>query len=247
MSASRKMGGLDCTVIDHQVGASGPDVGVILCHGYGAPGTDLVPLASVIAASLPADVRVRFLFPKAPILMESFGEYDSRAWWELSINSLLTAIESGQIDVLKTVRPDGLDQARTLLGAACEEFLEESGLTWSNSLLGGFSQGAMLTTDLALRLEERPAHLAVLSGTLLNEPEWSTLAGQGSAMKVLQSHGQLDPVLPFAASLWLRDLFAENRHEVEFLDFAGPHTIPEGAIAGLAQRVEATARQKLSD
>ena len=45
----------------------------------------------------------------------------------------------------------------------------------------------MLTTDLALRLEERPTHLAVLSGTLLNEPEWSTLAGQGSAMKVLQA------------------------------------------------------------
>ena len=66
------MGGLDCTVIDHQVGASGPDVGVILCHGYGAPGTDLVPLASVIAAALTADVRVRFLFPKPPILMDGF-------------------------------------------------------------------------------------------------------------------------------------------------------------------------------
>ena len=247
MSVSRKMGGLDCTVIDHQVGPSGPDVGVILCHGYGAPGTDLVPLGSVITAGLPADVSVRFLFPKAPIVMESFGEYDSRAWWELSINSLLTAIESGQIDVLKTVRPDGLDQARTLLEAACQEFLEESGLSWSNSVLGGFSQGAMLTTDLALSLVERPAHLAVLSGTLLNEAEWSTLAGQGASMKVFQSHGQLDPVLPFAASLWLRDLFAENHHKVEFLDFAGPHTIPEGAIAALTQRVEETARQHLSD
>ena len=246
MSESRKMGSLQCTVVDQGVGDSGPDVGVVLCHGYGAPGTDLVPLASALAQLLPADLGVRFLFPQAPIVLEAFGDYEGRAWWELSINSLLSAIESGQIDVLRSVRPEGLDEAREALASACEVFLAESGLSWQQTVLGGFSQGAMLATDYALRLETRPAHLALLSGTLLNEPEWRPLASQGEPMQVLQSHGQMDPVLPFPAALWLRDMLTEQKHNVEFLDFVGPHTIPGEAITALADRIIRSTNRRAS-
>jgi phospholipase/carboxylesterase len=237
MAESRKIGALQCTVVDHGEGEAGPDVTVILCHGYGAPGTDLVPLAEALIPFLPAGLSVRFLFPQAPIVLEAFGDYEGRAWWELSINSLLSAIENGQMDVLRSVRPEGLDEARDALASTCEAFLTESGLSWGQTVLGGFSQGAMLATDYALRLERRPAHLALLSGTLLNEQEWRPLAGQGTSMQVLQSHGQLDPVLPFPTAIWLRDLLSEQGHDVEFIEFPGPHTIPGEAITALALRI----------
>ena len=52
--------------IDGQGGGTGPLI--VLMHGFGAPGSDLVPLAQVL--SLPKEYR--FVFPAAPLEMD-FG------------------------------------------------------------------------------------------------------------------------------------------------------------------------------
>ena len=59
--------------LDAMVAGSGTGPIVVLVHGFGAPGDDLVPLADEISA--PAGTR--FVFPAAPL---SLGP-DSRAWW----------------------------------------------------------------------------------------------------------------------------------------------------------------------
>jgi len=97
-------------------------------------------------------------------------------------------------------------------------------------VLGGFSQGAMVTTDLALRQDEAPAALVILSGTLLAESEWRARAVRRKGLRVLQSHGRQDPILPFAEAVLLRDLLQESGLAVEFLPFDGPHTISEEAL-----------------
>ena len=112
---------------------------------------------------------------------------------------------------------------------------EESDLAPSDIFVGGFSQGAMLATDVALHMETGPGGLIVWSGTLLCEDLWRELAAKRSAMKVVQSHGRLDPLLPFAAAEWLRDMFLENGFDVEFLPFNGPHTISMEALAAAAR------------
>ena len=73
---------------------------------------------------------------------------------------------------MRTEIPEGLASARRKLMALLEVAQVETGLPMSRFLLGGFSQGAMLATDVTLRLEEAPAGLAALSGTLLCEEEW---------------------------------------------------------------------------
>jgi phospholipase/carboxylesterase len=97
-------------------------------------------------------------------------------------------------------------------------------------VLGGFSQGAMVTTDLALRQDEAPAALVILSGTLLTEAEWRTRAPRRKGLSVLQSHGRQDPILPFDDAVALRELLQEAGLSVDFLPFDGPHSIPEEAL-----------------
>ena len=232
-------GPLSCYVVDHQVTDNQPDLAVILCHGYGAGGDDLVPLADETGRHLSQGLGVRFVFPEAPLKLEEMVGYDARAWWELSLNRLLTAIESGQVDVLREVRPEGLDDSREKLKQSCEAILSAAGLSWNETILGGFSQGAMITTDLALRLDPGPRHLVVMSGTLLNEKEWRELASQRSPLSVLQSHGKLDPVLPFQAAEWLTELFREYEFPLEMLAFMGPHTIHPEMITKVADRLNA--------
>lgn len=229
------LAGLECRILD----AAEPELAVILCHGFGAPGTDLVPLGPEILTLADAlDGRVQFVFPAAPLQLDEHGLPGGRAWWMLDIEQLNRAIALGEFRDLRNDRPDGLIRSRESLHALATLVRERTGLPWSRIVLGGFSQGAMVATDLMLHLDAPVALLSVLSGTLLNEPEWRQLAADHAPVPVLQSHGRQDPILPYAASEWLRDLLIENGFEVEFLPFDGVHTIPYPALQRLAQRLQ---------
>ena len=88
----------------------------------------------------------------------------------------------------------------------------------------------MVATDVALRLEEAPAGLLIFSGSLISEPEWRKRAPSRRGLKVLQSHGTQDPLLPFERAVALRDLLIDAGLEVDFLSFEGGHTIPAEAL-----------------
>ncbi len=103
----------------------------------------------------------------------------------------------------------------------------------SRLVLGGFSQGAMITTDLTLRLEEPPAGLCLLSGTLIAESEWTPRVKARAGLPVFQSHGENDGILPYANAEALRDLLTGAGLSVEFHSFPGEHTIPMSVLRAL--------------
>jgi phospholipase/carboxylesterase len=111
-------------------------------------------------------------------------------------------------------------------------------LTADRFVLGGFSQGAMLATDVALRLKKPPAALCVLSGALIVEEEWQPLAAERGSLRVLQSHGHYDSILPFPMGEALRDLLTRSGLAVDFLPFAGDHEIPDTVVARLAKMIQ---------
>jgi len=236
MPADRQqLGGLDCVVLPPE-GDAVPELCVVLCHGFGAPGTDLVPLAfDITDAAEHLSEKVQFVFPEAPLSLDDQGLYGGRAWWPLDLNRVLNAIAQGQIRILRDASPPELPLARAKLEALVKDVQHQTKLPISRFVLGGFSQGAMVATDLALRLEESPAGLAIFSGTLLNEEQWRPLAPARRGLKVLQSHGRYDSMLPFIAAEWLRDMLLESGLDVEFIDFAGDHGIPPKALHRLAE------------
>jgi len=210
-----------------------PKAAVILCHGFGAPGNDLVSLGPELARAVPELREVRFYFPAAPLTLEG-GWGDSRAWWLIDIMAIqrLANDPVAQREFRK-VEPDGMAAARKAMLALVQEVANQTGLPMKKLILGGFSQGAMIATDVALRLEEAPGALVALSGTLLIEDVWRAKAKARSGLPVFQSHGRQDPLLPYQAAEWLKELFEEAGMQHEFVPFDGGHTIGPDALLKL--------------
>ncbi len=229
-TVTARIGGLTCRLVDD--GAATPKLTVVLCHGYGAPGTDLVSLGSEALRNKPLwQGKVRFVFPEAPLSIDG-APGGGRAWWHLDWQLLEEAARDPAARArMQDETPDGLAGARKLLLAALDELARTS----AGFVLGGFSQGAMLATDVALRLDDAPAALMIFSGTLLSRPDWERLAKKRAGLPVVVTHGTHDPLLPYAAAQQLAALLADAGLRVTQVPFDGPHTIdPSGFAAFLA-------------
>lgn len=216
--------------------AEGPPSGaVILCHGFGAPGDDLVGLHAALVAEAPALASVRFVFPSGPVAIDEEWS-PARAWWMFDVE-LLTGLQRGDAsirDALRRAAPDGLAEARQRLSKLVDEVCRTSGLAPGKVVLGGFSQGAMLATEVALRLEEAPAGLVLLSGTVINQEAWRERAPMRAGLRVFQSHGRSDPLLDFDAARELEALLTAAGLVVDFVPFQGGHGIPPELLPRLA-------------
>lgn len=212
-----------------------PSLAVVLCHGFGAPGTDLVGLAEpLITTQRALAEEAVFLFPAAPLDLTDRGLSGGRAWWSIDLDELINRRTPEVATRFRRECPPELPHARTLMMALIEEASQRYRLASDRFVLGGFSQGAMLATDVALRLPLPPAALCVLSGALINEQEWRPLATKRGPLTVLQSHGRYDSILPFPLAEELRDLFIATGANVDFHPFNGDHEIPLGVLHRVA-------------
>lgn len=233
------LGGLTCRIISRLPEGVPPKLVVVLCHGFGAPGHDLVPIGDELFSLYPvlAD-SAEILFPAAPLSLDHLGLPGGRAWWHIDMNELIGAIEHGNLRILRDRRPEGIDEARDLLLRMLDEVRQKTHLPHSRFVLGGFSQGSMLAVEAALNWSEPPGGLCLWSSTLVNETEWRAKRTRLKGIPVVQSHGHQDQILPFAASLWLRDLLIEAGANVNFIEFDGPHTITPPGLEALAEMLE---------
>jgi phospholipase/carboxylesterase len=226
-SEQRQYGPLQC--IELLAGAE-PRLLLVLCHGYGAPGEDLYPLALELLELVPEDATtgIRCLLPAAPLSPIEFRPFGGRAWWPLDLERIVEQIASGDLQSLTQREPAGLPEARATLTA----FLNAAGSDRATPLvLGGFSQGAMLATDTALRGElPTPSGLLLYSGSLLCASDWIANQSRLTGCPVVQSHGRTDPILPYAAGLALNELLKGGGAETEFVSFSDGHTIPFEAL-----------------
>jgi phospholipase/carboxylesterase len=217
----RLTGGTD----DHG-GGTGPLV--ILLHGFGAPGDDLVPLADV----LDAPAGTRWLFPEGPLSLD-WGIGDSRAWWIIDFARLQEDRAAGRFRDLAGEIPQGLALARERLQSFFKELSGKLPVDFRRTIIGGFSQGAMLTCDVVLHTDYPFAGLVQLSGNLLAESVWRPLASRRKGLQVFQSHGIHDDILPHIGAERLRDLLTQAGLLVEWHSFQGGHEIPEVVIRKL--------------
>jgi phospholipase/carboxylesterase len=201
---------------------------VVLMHGFGAPGDDLVALAPIIKAP------VRFVFPEAPL--ELGGLYgDSRAWWLLDLARLEDELRRGIPRDRRDEVPPGLTEARDHVSRFLDEVQTRFSLEPSQLVLGGFSQGAMLALDVALQRDTAPAALILMSGTLLAESVWTPRLPKLADVPVMMSHGRADTLLPFAIAEVLRDKLIAAGAKVDWQPFAGGHEIPMAVLTAVTK------------
>jgi len=232
-------GGLTSYVVHDLADNEQPSRAVVLCHGYGAPGTDLVGLAEPLLSSRIGDggEKTAFIVPAAPLDLAEQGIPGGRAWWPVDLDRLINRRTPELLAQFRRTCPAGLPEARDRVLALLGEAGKHFGLTADRFVLGGFSQGAMLATDVALRLKKMPAGLCILSGALVNEKEWQPLAAERGPLKVLQSHGRQDSILPFALGQALHEMLSAAGAAVDFLPFSGDHEIPLEVLHRLAHFV----------
>lgn len=217
----QRIADLDCVLAggdDGEGGGDGPMI--VLCHGFGAPGDDLVQLAEW----LEAPEGTRWVFPAGPLTMSPlYG--DARAWWMLDLERLERELAAGRPADRAAEVPAGLAAARAALLGLLDGLARDHRRRDDAFVLGGFSQGAMLSVDVALH-GAHPRGLVLLSGTLVAEAEWRPRAAALAGLRVFQSHGTKDGLLSFAGAEKLRDFLVAGGAEVGFVPFPGGHEIP---------------------
>jgi phospholipase/carboxylesterase len=219
-----RIGPLDCIVVD---GGESPTIPVVICHGYGASYEDLAPLSGEWIALLGEQSEAfRFVFPDAPNSLADFGMPGGRAWWPINMARLAEAVQAARFDELHDQVPPGIDRSRQLLCEMIECLCEPLQGTSTPLVLGGFSQGAMLTMDTALRGSVQvPKLLFQFSGTIVCRSLWQANLHRLQGTSVFQSHGKIDPILPFSSAVSLYEMLCDAGVEVDFHSFVGPHTI----------------------
>jgi phospholipase/carboxylesterase len=177
------------------VSAAAPRSLVILLHGYGSNGDDLISLAPHWRGALPTSV---FVAPNAPEPCP--GAPGGYQWWPLA-------------SVGRNDRSDGAAQAAPVLDAFIDAELARYGLTESQLALVGFSQGTMMALHVGPRRPRPLAGIVGYSGTLADE---AGLADPATTRPpILLIHGEADPMIPVDAFHRTKAALTRNGFAVE--------------------------------
>lgn len=153
---------------------------VVLCHGIGVDGSDLLPIARMLAGVLP---DTAFALPHAP---ERFSlAPEGRQWFALFDRTI------GEVE-------QGARAAAPSLARYLAEECARLGLAHRAAVLAGFSQGGMMALYTGLRMADPPGGIAALAAAL---PAFAGTARELRARPpVLLVHGEQDEIVPVQMS-----------------------------------------------
>lgn len=193
--------------------AGDPEGALVLFHGRGTGEDDLFPLLD----ALDPGRRLLGATPRGPISLPPGGAH----WYALR--------EIGYPD------PDTFlatyERASTWLDA----FAAEMEIPPERTVLGGFSQGAVMTYALGLGQDRpRPAALIALSGFVPTVEGFSIDLERQPRPPVAIGHGILDRVISVDWSRRARMLLEGNGFDVLYREYPLPHAVDPGFLAELA-------------
>ena len=174
------------------------DALVVLLHGYGASGEDLIGLADEWRRVLPGAV---FVAPHAPERLPFAGAAGYQ-WFAL------TSMSPEEM-------ARGVERAAPGLDAFIAAELKRHGLAPSRLALVGFSQGTMMALHLGLAMKTPPAAILGYSGVIAVPPTYDE-ALRGARPPVMLIHGEADEVIPVDALHMTREALNQALVPVEW-------------------------------
>lgn len=206
--------------IEVETGAR-PDAAVIWMHGLGADGHDFEPVVPELR--LPQGLRVRFVFPHAPIRPVTINAgMRMRAWYDVFQLGGGAEDEAGirasQAEVEKLIERE-----------------TQRGVRPGRIVLAGFSQGGAMALHTGLRHPEPLAGIVALS-------TWLPLAARlpaerhaaNAAAPIFMAHGTEDPMVPLALAQASRAALERLGYAVEWHQYPMPHSVCGEEIADIA-------------
>lgn len=191
---------------------------VMMLHGFGADMNDLAPLHSYIDP----DGQFNWIFPNG-LLEVPIGPHSSgRAWFPIRMSDIEAAAMRGEVVDFAESCPEGMINAENRVSS----LIEKLRIAPKDLILGGFSQGAMMTCQIALSMNDDIAGMILFSGNCLNFRFWQERAPLHKSIPFIQSHGQEDPILGFKHAERLYRMLSDSGLRGKFIPFKGFHEIP---------------------
>jgi phospholipase/carboxylesterase len=197
--------------------AGEPEGALVLLHGRGADEHDLYPLLDL----LDPERRLLGVTPGGPLHLPPGG----RHWYALG--------------GIPTPDPETFLSTAPRLAA----FLDALPVPFERVVLGGFSQGTVMTWAMTLGPgRPRPAGVLALSGFLPRVPGYPLDPGRLADVPVAVAHGTLDPVIPARFGAEAAETLAAAGVDVVRLESDVPHMVDPAWIEPLRDLVARATR-----
>ena len=192
-----------------------PQQAVVLCHGYGGDGQDISNLAINWQRFLPETI---FLCPNAPEICAVNPQ--GYQWFDLSSDKEELILEKSLA-------------AEAKLNTFLDQVLNNFQLETNNLALVGFSQGCMMSIQIALKKKKQISCLIGYSGKVINQKHLSN--NINSKPKIFLMHGANDTIVSPTHLLEAKEYLVKHGLKIKTKMFEDcEHRIPvEGVSLGL--------------
>jgi phospholipase/carboxylesterase len=195
-----------------KVATKNPSIFFVL-HGYGANEDDLLSLSAEVPNNC-ITVSIRAPYPITE------GSYK---WYDFSVQGNTKTVNevqlnSSTVDVL------------TLIHQLCKKYKVNT----KKVIIGGFSQGAIMSYELATVAPNKFAGVVILSGRLL--PETKAKIKNASALagtKIMVMHGTTDNIIAITEAQEAKTFFASNKIPITYKTYNMAHNIITPQLADL--------------
>ena len=203
------------TIVLEPLSKAKPKNAVILCHGYGGDGKDISILASYWKIHLPETI---FICPDAP--EKCAASPSGFQWFDLLDQAPEQILSKSLVAEMK-------------LNKLIDDVKEKYNLLANQIIIGGFSQGCMISLQTGIKRKDKINSIIGYSGKIIDTEHLRK--NIISRPNVILMHGDIDQVVTIDGLLEAKDFFAKNDYEIETKIFKNcEHRIPtEGSSLGL--------------
>ena len=193
-----------------------PKNAVILCHGYGGDGKDISILAGYWKSYLPDTI---FICPDAPEKCDASPS--GFQWFDLIDQTPEQILSKSLVAEIK-------------LNKLIDEVKEKNSLSANQIVIGGFSQGCMISLQTEIKRKDKVKGIIGYSGRIINTNHLEK--NINSRPNILLMHGNNDEVVSVNFLLEAKEFFIKNSYEIQTKIFENcEHRIPqEGSSLGLS-------------
>jgi phospholipase/carboxylesterase len=186
---------------------------VIWLHGLGASGNDFAPIVPELG--IQEELGVRFVFPHAPQIPVTINQgMVMPAWYDIT-----------EMDLMRKADAGGIAESRSVIADMINDEID-AGISPSNIVVAGFSQGGVIALETGLRFPKPLAGVMALSTYVALPDEFPSAETSGNgSVSIFYGHGEHDPVIPMSQADSSQKFLSTAGYQVDWNRYPMEHSV----------------------